>query len=59
MVVDEFPFCLLPRYPSLLAADAIIYTDRFVITVQVTISRRHNAKEGDFTTIADSLSDLY
>jgi hypothetical protein len=53
--VDEFPFCLLPRYPSLLAADAIIYTDRFVITVQVTVSRRHSAKEGDFTTIADSL----
>jgi hypothetical protein len=53
--VAEFPFCLLPRHPSLLAADAIICTDRIIFTVQVTVSRRHSAKEGDFATIADSL----
>jgi hypothetical protein len=58
MKVDSFPFCLLPRYSSLLTPDAIIITDQFIITVQVTISRtpRHSARQGGFTAITDSLS---
>ena len=55
--VDTFPFCLLPRYPSTHPVDAIILTDQFIITIQVTISHTpgHSARQGGFTAITDSL----
>ncbi len=48
---DELPLCLLPTSKTFHTADAIVITDMFFITIQVTTSDRHSAKGSDFTDI--------
>lgn len=56
--VDILPFCLLPGDQSFAAVDAIVITDRFIITVQVTISRWHTAKQGGFAEIKANIPTI-
>lgn len=51
-----FPMLLLPeseRYPT---ADAIILTEKLIITIQVTIADNHKAKGAGFATISEDIS---
>ncbi len=49
---DKFlPLCLLPTSKSFPSADAIVITDEFVITIQVTVSDQHSTKGSGFTDI--------
>ncbi|KAH9025050.1 hypothetical protein EDB84DRAFT_1440509 [Lactarius hengduanensis] len=45
------PYCLIPVSQRFTTADAIVLTDEFVITVQVTVSSTHDAKEAGFDSI--------
>ncbi|KAI9456403.1 hypothetical protein BJY52DRAFT_564652 [Lactarius psammicola] len=54
---DKPPLCLLPISKTFPTADAIVITDEFVITIQVTISDRHTVNESGFTLIKDLLPD--
>jgi hypothetical protein len=56
--VHKLPFCFLPASQTLPAIDAVVFTDRFIITIQVTISHRHTAKESGFTTIKQGLPTI-
>ncbi|KAH9074292.1 hypothetical protein EDB83DRAFT_1952444 [Lactarius deliciosus] len=53
--VDNLPLCLLPTPQTPIAADAIILTDRFIITIQVTIYYKHSVKGSDLADIKDSI----
>ncbi|KAH9004464.1 hypothetical protein EDB86DRAFT_1945988 [Lactarius hatsudake] len=48
---DKPPFCLLPKPKNFPTADAIVITDEFVITIQVTVSNEHGAKKDGFDEI--------
>ncbi|KAH9172974.1 hypothetical protein EDB89DRAFT_1905677 [Lactarius sanguifluus] len=48
---DKPPFCLLPKPKNFPTADAIVITDEFVITIQVTVSNQHGAKKDGFDEI--------
>ncbi len=48
---DKPPLCLLPTSKSFPTADAIVITNEFIITIQVTVSDRHSAKGSGFTDI--------
>ncbi len=54
--VDKLPLCLLPASQNFTAIDAIIFTNQLIITVQVTISKKHNVKKGGLTNIERSIS---
>ena len=45
------PLCLLPTSKSFPTANAIVITNEFIITVQVTISDQHSAKKSGFDAI--------
>ena len=45
------PLCLLPISKSFPTADAIVITNEFIITIQVTISDQHSAKKSGFDAI--------
>ncbi|KAH9000664.1 hypothetical protein EDB86DRAFT_3075130 [Lactarius hatsudake] len=49
------PLCLLPVSRTLPAVDAIVLTDQFIITVQVTLAYRHSVKKDGFTQIEESI----
>jgi hypothetical protein len=42
------PICVVPTSETFPSFDAFIVTDRNVITIQVTISDKHDVKEGGF-----------
>ncbi|KAH9000114.1 hypothetical protein EDB92DRAFT_2100302 [Lactarius akahatsu] len=48
---DKSPLCLLPKPKNFPTANAIVITDEFVITIQVTISNEHGAKKEGFDEI--------
>src|SRR6266571_7772227 len=48
---ELLPLCLLPTSKSFPSADAIVITDEFVITIQVTVSDQHSTKGSGFTDI--------
>ena len=50
------PLLLLPTSQSFATADAIILTEEFIITIQVTIADSHKAKGSGFATIEEHLS---
>lgn len=52
---DERPMCLVPFSTTFPTLDAIILTDNAVITVQMTISSKHSAKQVGFKKVYDSL----
>jgi len=51
------PLMLLPLSPAFGTADAIVLTEEFVITLQVTIADNHTAKPGGFAIIEEYLPD--
>ncbi|KAH9000665.1 hypothetical protein EDB86DRAFT_2905474 [Lactarius hatsudake] len=51
--MDKLPWCLLPTSPSFTTVDAIIFTDQFIIMVQVTISDKCGTKRSDFVDIEE------
>ncbi|KAH9061048.1 hypothetical protein EDB87DRAFT_475280 [Lactarius vividus] len=53
---DEFPLCLMPAVKNYPTADAIVITDESIITIQVTVSYRHKARETGFTKIEKFIS---
>ncbi|KAH9026744.1 hypothetical protein EDB85DRAFT_161710 [Lactarius pseudohatsudake] len=53
---DELPLCLMPTVKNYPTADAIVITDESIITIQVTVSYRHKAKETGFTKIEKLIS---
>jgi hypothetical protein len=53
---DVLPVCFLPTTPQTFATvDAIIFTNELIITVQVTISDKHNAEGIGFADIKESI----
>ncbi|KAH8995601.1 hypothetical protein EDB92DRAFT_2084426 [Lactarius akahatsu] len=50
---NQPPFCLLPTAQNFATADAIVITDEFVITIQVTVSDKHDAKKRGFDKIKE------
>ena len=50
------PLLLLPGSQSFPTADAIVLTEEFIITIQVTIANSHTAKGTDFAAIEEHLS---
>jgi hypothetical protein len=53
--MDRLPLCLLPTSRTFATVDAIVLTDKFIITIQVTISAERSAKSDGFATIRASL----
>ncbi|KAH9003516.1 hypothetical protein EDB86DRAFT_2373479 [Lactarius hatsudake] len=53
--VDNLPLCLLPTPQTPIAVDAIIFTDKFIITIQVTIHYKHSVKGCDLAYITESI----
>ncbi|KAH9035824.1 hypothetical protein EDB84DRAFT_1210466 [Lactarius hengduanensis] len=53
--VDNLPLCLLPTPQTPIAVDAIILTDKFIITIQVTIDYEHSVKGRDLADIKESI----
>ncbi|KAI9441166.1 hypothetical protein BJY52DRAFT_502957 [Lactarius psammicola] len=49
------PLCLLPTSKNFPFADAVVITNEYIITIQVTVSYRHTANESGFTYIKDLL----
>ncbi|KAF8485949.1 hypothetical protein DFH94DRAFT_709173 [Russula ochroleuca] len=49
------PLCLLPTSSTFPAIDAIVLTPDLIITIQVTISDRHDAKSDGFAKIKKSI----
>jgi hypothetical protein len=49
------PLLLLPTSPAFSTADAIVLTQEFIITIQVTISDKHTANVDGFALIEDYL----
>ena len=45
------PFCFIPTSSTFPTIDAIVIDDKFIITVQVTVSRTHSAKPEGFEQI--------
>ena len=56
--VNALPFCFLPSSASFATADAIVITKQFIITIQVTIARSHDAKGKGFVDIKASLPTI-
>ncbi|KAH9072371.1 hypothetical protein EDB83DRAFT_2313416 [Lactarius deliciosus] len=50
---DQLPLCLLPKAQNLATTCAVVITDKFVITIQVILSHRHEAKGGDLDVMKD------
>ncbi|KAH8979221.1 hypothetical protein EDB86DRAFT_2836070 [Lactarius hatsudake] len=50
---NQPPFCLLPTAQNFTTADAIVITNEFVITIQVTVSDKHDAKKRGFNKIKE------
>ncbi|KAH9074287.1 hypothetical protein EDB83DRAFT_2657196 [Lactarius deliciosus] len=53
---DKLPLCLLPTARNFPTADAIVVTDEFIITIQVTVSYKHKAKDEGFKKIKELIS---
>ncbi|KAH8985960.1 hypothetical protein EDB86DRAFT_3246244 [Lactarius hatsudake] len=50
---NQPPFCLLPTAQNFATADAIVITNEFIITIQVTVSDKHDAKKRGFNKIKE------
>lgn len=48
---DKPPYCLLPKAKNFPTADAIVITNEFIITIQVTVSDKHGASKEGFKEI--------
>src|SRR6266702_2713577 len=55
MKMHPLPFCFIPTSLTFPTINAIIIDDKFIITVQVTVSCRHSAKPEGFEQISTHL----
>ncbi|KAH9003512.1 hypothetical protein EDB86DRAFT_3241318 [Lactarius hatsudake] len=53
---DKLPLCLLPTARNFPTADAIVVTDEFIITIQLSVSYKHKAKDEGFKKIKELIS---
>ncbi|KAH8988881.1 hypothetical protein EDB92DRAFT_1817364 [Lactarius akahatsu] len=53
--VDTLPFCFLPGSRSFPTSDAIVITEKSIITIQATVSRSHTANKDGFDQIQENL----
>jgi hypothetical protein len=51
----NLPFCLVPVFQTFAATDAIVLTEDSIITLQMTVSSKHDAKNVGFQKIFDGL----
>ena len=56
--VDRLPFCFLPGSKSLAAIDAIVITDKSIITIQATNLCKPSTVERGFTDIKENLPNI-
>ncbi|KAI0298440.1 hypothetical protein B0F90DRAFT_1669030 [Multifurca ochricompacta] len=53
------PFCVIPTSKTSATVDATIFTDRHIITIQVTVASEHSVKETGFGQIANSFPKTF
>jgi hypothetical protein len=58
VVNDALPWCFLPTSQTPDAVDAIVFTNKFIITVQVTIAEVHSTNRKCFDDIEESIRGI-